>query len=398
MSQILQTPPSTIGNTRLFAVKHGGLCVKPWCVMLLVVLVAGFIPFHAQKGGAAELDAIFNSLCQTGQFSGNVLIAHNGKPIYEKSFGFTDQTTREPLNADTMFLLGSVSKQFTAAGIVKLKLAGKLSYEDELVKYLPELPYPGVTIRKMLNHTSGLPDYLPLMEEHWDKTKYATNPDMIAILARYHPALLFPPGQKYLYSNTGYALLAVIIEKVSGRPFPEFMEDQVFKPLGMTRTTVYTRRARPRVLSNYALGYVLKADTKEMVLPDADPTVKPLLWEDGIYGEDGVNTTATDLLKWDQAVYGRTFLPAPEWAEVLAPGKPAEGNSDYGFGWHILDLESGGKAVYHSGGWPGYIAYNEQHLDRNDTIIILRNLYAPRTRMPISAIRDYLAHYEASGR
>jgi CubicO group peptidase (beta-lactamase class C family) len=344
----------------------------------------------AQQEKAVKLDNLFSAIYQSGQFSGNVLVAEDGKVIYRKSFGLADQEKQLPLNDETSFLMASVSKQFTAAGIVLLKVAGKLRYEDEMVKYLPELPYPGVTIRQMLNHISGLPDYDPLMREHWDKDKYATNDDMIKMLVRYHPPALFPPGQKYMYSNTGYALLATIIERVSELSFTEYMESRVFKPLGMTRTIIYTRRARPRTVLNSAVGYVYEDNAARFVLPEAHPTWKQTMWEDGIYGEDGVNSTTGDLLKWDQAVFHGAFIPSAEWAEALTPGKPGEGASDYGFGWHIINPNGKGRIAYHSGGWPGFATYNEQHLDKNQTIIVLRNKYTAQTRTPIDKIREIL--------
>jgi CubicO group peptidase (beta-lactamase class C family) len=359
--------------------------------ILLTFLFTGLTSgLHAQENKTTKLDHLFVALSQSGQFSGNVMIAENGKALYQKSFGLSDQEKQLPLNEDTLFLLASVSKQFTAIGVVLLKVAGKLRYEDELVKYLPELPYPGVTIRQMLNHTSGLPDYGPLMQEHWDKTKYATNEDMIKMLLQYRPPAFFSPGQKYLYSNTGYAMLATIIERVSGMSFADYMESQVFKPLDMTRTIIHTRRARPRSVPNYAIGYVYEESLQRFVLPDAHPTLKLTVWEDGIYGEDGVNSTTGDLLKWDQAVYRGAFIPAVDLAAILTPGKPAEGASDYGFGWHITNPKGKGRIAFHSGGWPGYIAYNEQYLDKNRTIIILRNKFAPQTRNPIDAIREIL--------
>lgn len=340
-----------------------------------------------QEAKVRQLDSLFTALYQSDQFSGNVLIAEQGVPIYQKSFGQADVEHRLPINEHTRFLLGSVSKQFTAMGIVLLKIAGKLSYEDTLEKYIPELPYAGITIRQLLNHTSGLPDYGPLMQEHWDKTRFAGNADMINMLIRYHPEPFFAPGEHFLYSNTGYALLATIIERVSGLSFQEYMETRLFKPLGMTQTLIYTRRYQPRAVENYALGYVYEDSLKKFVLPDVHPIFKNTLWEDGIYGEDGVNSTIGDLLKWDQALFKGTFIPATELTEVFTPQKPRAGESDYGFGWRVIRPEGKGRIAFHSGGWPGYIAYNEQHLDENRTIIILRNRFTPRTRMPIDRIR-----------
>jgi CubicO group peptidase (beta-lactamase class C family) len=343
---------------------------------------------HAQQTGYVRIDSIFNKLYDSGQFSGNVLIAANGKPVYQKSFGLADIEKNVPDNPGTRFLLASVSKQFTAMGIVMLKEAGKLNFDDQLSKFIPELPYKGITIRQVLNHTSGLPDYLPLFEQHWDKTKFATNDDMLNMLIQYHPDLLFTPGQKYMYSNTGYALLATVIERVSGLTFTNYMETKIFKPLGMNNTIIYTRRARPRSVDNYATGYQYDDSLKQFVMPEQHPVWKQALWEDGIYGEDGVNSTIEDMLIWDQAVYLHSFASEDDWREILSAGKVTDGNMDYGFGWHIVNRDGVGPSVYHTGGWPGFMAYNEQGLDRNYSIIILRNKFSQQVRVPYDLIRS----------
>jgi len=359
-------------------------------IVLSSVLGAIFMSCRAQQSPYGRLDSIFSVLFNSGQFSGNVLIAKNGKPVYEKSFGFADIENQVPNGPDTRFLLASVSKQFTAVGIVLLKEAGKLNYDDEVAKYIPELPYPGITIRQVLNHTSGLPDYDALMNHCWDKTKFATNNDMLKMLIQYHPNPFFPPGQRYLYSNTGYALLAIIIERVSGMSFTDYMELKVFSPLRMAHTIIFTRRARPRAVEHYATGYVYVDSLKTFVIPEEHPIWSQALWEDGVYGEDGVNATVDDMLKWDQTVYQRSFVSLDDWQQILTPGKPSDGKSDYGFGWHLISPEGKGRIAFHTGGWPGFITYNEQGLDQNYSIIILRNKFAPQTRVPVDMIRDII--------
>lgn len=356
--------------------------IKITCLLLLFQL--GLLA----QSKTQRLDSIFTALNATGQFSGNVLIAENGKAIYQKNFGAANPETGQPLDNETRFLLGSVSKQFTAAAIIMLKEAGKLKFDDQLSAYIPELPYPGITLRQLLNHTSGLPDYDALMNNVWDKQKFATNEDVVKMLSQYHPTVFFAPGKKYMYSNTGYALLALVIERVAKQSFTDYMEQHVFKAFGMTHTLIYTRRARPRKVDNYAIGYVYQDSLKTFVLPEVHPLWKNALWEDGVYGEDGVNSTTGDLLKWDQAVFNKTILQAADWNEILTPGMVKEGSSDYGFGWHIINPND--RIAYHSGGWPGYIAYNEQYLDHNRTIIILRNKFTTAIKIPIADIRAIL--------
>jgi CubicO group peptidase (beta-lactamase class C family) len=348
------------------------------------------LELFSQDPRIQKLDRIFSSLYATGEFSGNVLIAENGKALYQKSFGFADETTKRPVDINTMSLLGSVSKQFTAFAIVLLKEQGKLSFDDSLEQYFPALPYKHITVRQLLTHTSGIPDYAALMDHFWDKSKFASNRDMVDMLVRYHPGALLAPGEKYQYSNTGYALLASIIEQVSGMSYEEFMEEKIFGPLGMMHTLVYTRRFKPRKVADYALGYVYDDSLHNYILPDQSSKWKNGLWEDGIVGEDGINSTASDMLVWDQALYKNNLISATSLNEIFTQGLVAQGQTDYGFGWHIKSVDGYGKIAYHSGGWPGYMAYIERHLDHNKTIIILRNKFIPELKMPVDSIRAIL--------
>ena len=167
------------------------------------------------------LSLFVQKIIESKKFNGNVLIAEKGEIIYKNSFGLANESTKEKLNLNSVFELASVSKQFTAMGIVKLKEKGKLNYEDKIGKYLPELNFYDISIKNLLQHTSGLPDYMQLLDSllidaTWDnKTKIATNKDIIAIFSKHKPKLLFEPNTKWEYSNTGYALLASIIENIS---------------------------------------------------------------------------------------------------------------------------------------------------------------------------------------
>jgi CubicO group peptidase (beta-lactamase class C family) len=358
-------------------------------VLLSIAFIISFGAF-AQSTRVEKLDSIFSALYATGKFSGNVLIAEMDQPVYKKSFGLADESTGQSVDSNSRSLLGSVSKQFTAFAIVLLKQQGKLTYNDSLRHFFPALSFTHITIRQLLTHTSGVPDYIAMMNKLWDKTKYASNKDMIDMLIQYRPEVRFAPGTKYEYSNTGYALLAAIIEKVSGQPYADFMEQQVFGPLGMKRTLIYTRRYRPRHVIDYALGYVYDDSLHNYVLPDQSSKFKNLLWEDGIVGEDGVNSTVGDLLRWDQSLYGNVLIDTAAISEIFSPGTVAEGQTDYGFGWHIKSFNSYGTIAWHSGGWPGYMAYIERHISTNKTIIILRNKFTPELKVPIDAIRRIL--------
>jgi len=261
-----------------------------------------------------------------------------------------------------------------------LKKQNKLSYDDSLRKFFPELPYHNITVLQLLQHTSGLPDYMPLFNEHWDSTKIAVNSDIIKLLSQYKPDTLFAPGAKWEYSNTGYALLASIIEKVSGKKFGEFLRKNIFEPLGMKRTQVYCRRYENRKIDNYAYGYVMDKKTNKFVLPDSIAETAILVYAlDGIQGDGTVNSTTTDLLKWDRALYTEKLVSKKMMVEAFQPAKLSEGKTyGYGFGWSLGDIKSIGKIVTHTGGWPGYATLIEREIEVDKTIIILQNMETPR--------------------
>lgn len=357
--------------------------------VILIVLLVHAAAF-GQKPKAERLDSLFAALQAAGTFNGNVLIAEEGVPIFERSYGFANFTTGEKLDAASVFELASVSKQFTAAAIMLLKEANKLRYEDELGRWIPQLSfYKGVTIRHLLQHTGGLPDYESLTDSLWvDKTRFFTNKDLIAFFEQHRFAPLFAPGSKWEYSNTGYALLASIIEKASGSSYGSFLEKNIFRPLGMSHTTVYRRRFEPnRVLPHYAYGFV-RDGSNGYVLPDSLARTSFVYFLDGIVGDGTVNATARDLLTWDAALTSGKLLPLPVLAEAYTPAALDGGKTyNYGFGW-MIGKSPAGRAVSHSGGWPGYATYIVRDLDGHKTIILLKN--AEGGGLPVGAINRIL--------
>ena len=276
-----------------------------------------------------------------------------------------------------MFEIASLSKQFTAIGILILMEQGKLKLEDNLQSYFPSLPYEHVTIKNLLTHTSGIPDYMKLVDKYWNKSKIACNADIISLLSQYKPLRLFESDEKYEYSNTGYLLLASIIEKVSGLSYGGFLQKNIFNPLKMTRTAVYHRRMSvEKVRSNYAIGYALNKSIDQPVLPDSLNEWRFVYYLDGVAGDGSISSTTGDLLKWDRALYANKLIKHSTLKEAYAPHKLANDTlSNYGYGWEIgLRNEDTGNYVYHTGHWPGYGAYFNRFVDKRRTIIVLRNL------------------------
>ncbi|NML21454.1 beta-lactamase family protein [Pseudoflavitalea sp. G-6-1-2] len=340
-------------------------------LLLLMIPVSAF----SQKNYPALLDNFMRSEANVRNFNGNVLVARGGKVIYQKSFGYSNYEKKTPLNANSVFELASVSKQFTAMGILLLRDKGKLKLTDSLRQYFPELPYHNISIQQLLNHTSGLPDYQEAMTGKWDTTKVAFNKDMIQFLAKEQPPLYFAPGTKWEYSNTGYAILASIIEKVSGKSFKDFLQQQIFTPLGMTHSRIYnTRRSLKETIPNYALGYVLNEETGNYQLPDSIPSYSFVYWLDGIQGDGVVNSTVGDLLLWNRALMNHRLISEKSQKEMLSAQATIDtaGKKYYGYG-QILGTNEIGEYFMHTGGWPGYHTVLFQYLKDDVTIIVLSN-------------------------
>ncbi len=319
-----------------------------------------------------QLDSLFTTL---PDFSGVALIADHGKPVYHKAFGYRDFATKDPMDTTTIFELASVSKQFTAMIIMMLEEEGKLEYDDPIEKFIPGLPYPGITIRNLLNHTSGLPDYQEVMDKNWDKTKVAGNKDNIEYLIKYHPDKLFEPNEKYEYSNTGYMLLGSIVEKVSGEDFIEVVTKRIFKPLQMTSTAIRTKEEK-MALPNMAWGHLYVPEKKRYVRADSFPEFNYSIWLGNRKGPGRISSTSSDLLKWDRALYTENLVKNESLMEAfMTPRLKNDSTTRYGFGWQIGSNPLLGKFVHHGGDNPGYKTKIIRYIDADKTIIVLCNNY-----------------------
>jgi len=315
------------------------------------------------KKTESRLDEIFNKLRNTYGFNGAVLISEKDHVIYRKAFGYSDLQSRQELNTKSVFQLASVSKQFTAVAIMMLKSRGLLKYEDKVTKFFPNFPWHEVTIRHLLNHRSGIPDYRwfldPLMV---DKNKPVSNQEMMRQFAIHKPNTYFSTGAHHAYSNSGYAVLAAIVEKLSGTSFSNFMKLAVFEPLGMKQTFVYSKCDKPippGAVKGYERNGAYEAPNDAF---------------NGITGDKNVYSTVEDLFLWDQALYSNKLLPQNELQEAFQPGSPElKGYRNYGFGWRINQHITDKKIVYHSGWWRGFRTFFLRNLHDHSTIIILSN-------------------------
>ena len=341
---------------------------KYWLLFLLIVCLVA----NGQKKNYEKIDSIFGYAAAKHNFSGVVLIAENGKIKYEESFGFREFASRVPLEKTDIFELASVSKQFTATVIMMLKEKGLLQYDDPVEKYL-SIPYKGITIRNLLTHTSGLPDYQAIMDQYWDKSKVAGNTDILAYLNQYHPPVLFEPGTRYTYSNTGYVLLASIAEKASGRDFIEFCTTEIFRKLRMTHTAIRTLQEKSAA-KNFAIGHVFVKERNVFVRADSFPSSDYTIWLGNRKGPGRVSSTAGDLLKWDKALYTEQLISQQTLEEAFTPMVLKDGKiSNYGFGWDIILDNPSGRIVWHNGDNPGYKTQIMRYLGKNKTLIVLCN-------------------------
>jgi CubicO group peptidase (beta-lactamase class C family) len=302
-----------------------------------------------------------DSAFRYGRFNGSFLVAKNGEIIYEEYSGFRDPRVHtDSITPSTAFHLASVSKTFTAMAILKLWEEGKLNIDDSVSTYLPGFPCPGVTIRTLLNHRSGIPNYVHYMDKlGWDRNRQITNKDVLDFLiARHNEIQIGPPDRRFSYSNTNYALLALIIEKVSGQFYGDFLRLRFFEPLGMKDTYVFTSADSARSLGSYFnSGRRYAFDFLDLV-----------------YGDKNVYSTVRDMLKWDQALKnGVLFKPATLEAAYSGYSFEKKGVNNYGLGWRMQILPNGKKFIYHNGWWHGNRTAFYRLLDENATIICLSN-------------------------
>lgn len=310
-----------------------------------------------------KINNFFETKHKLNGFNGAVLFAENDRLVYKNVFGLSDFKTKEAIKFDTKFQIASVSKPFTSYAIMLLKQKGKLDFEDAIQKYFPNFPYEGITIRLLLIHKSGLPEYFYFAEKLWnDKKMPITNKDLVDLMIKEMPARYFLPNKKYNYINTNYAILAAIVEKIRGESFEYFMEDEIFKPLEMKNTFV-SRNFTSNKQENMAVGY------------DRIGRIAENTYLNGVVGDKGVYTTIEDLYKFDKALKEGLIVKNDILTQAFEPAHDRLYLHDnYGFGWRINAADSTNKIVYHTGWWKGFRSYFIREIGKEKTIIVLSNV------------------------
>ncbi len=325
-------------------------------------LTAALVEERRQEHITGRFGELFTMLAAVEGFNGNVLLSHNGKVLYKHAFGYSDLRSKTPLDIESAFQLASVSKQFTSVAIMILHDQGKLDFSDPIRKYFPTLPYRNVTIRHLLGHRSGIPDYMIFAGRYWkNKKEFLTNSDLVEMLIAHHPRPEFAPNQRYKYSNTNYALLASLVEHVSGLSFDEFMERHVFSVLGMNNTIVFNPEKR-HIFHFETTGYNKgSAPAREDYLS-------------GVVGDKGIYSTVDDLFLWDQALYTARLVKQSTLDEAFTPQRRnCKDDSNYGYGWRIARGGGEKKIAYHAGWWRGYTSLCVRRPEDKTCIIVLSN-------------------------
>ena len=357
-------------------------------VLLLVLMLVNLMPACAGEDTLKQkVNAIFAGVVRPGDPGLAVLVRKNGHSAFEKGYGVTDLRTRTKIDGKTNFRLASVTKQFTAMAIMLLVHEGKLRYDEHLTEVFPDFPAYGksITIRNLLNHTSGLADYGELWARQYGDTPTAKIPQIkdagVLDLLEKQPGTSFPPGTRWEYSNSGYAVLAMVVEKVSGESFGAFLRERIFLAAGMKHTVAYENGKNE--VPHRAYGHTKSKQDGSFAQTDQSPT-------SAVLGDGGIYTSLEDMALWDDALRNQKLLSEEEMQPALSPAKLNDGSPtywpkgpdadpkasprsvQYGFGW-FLDPYQGHKRNYHDGGTIGFRTTIQRFVDDQLTIVVLSN-------------------------
>ncbi len=321
-------------------------------------------PLSVTQNISKKIDSVLIRFNKRSDFNGSILVAKNGKLIFNNEYGYADFSKKTKIDKNSVFQLASVSKQFTATAILVLYEKGLLGLDDPVVKYFTDFPYQDITIRQLLNHTSGLPKYFWLAEHEWKNEKAPTNIEMIKMMAEYKLPLFFKPGSRFDYSNTGYFVLASIVEEVSKMYYGDFLKIYIFEPLQMKSSYVY-RYEQDTIKENQLSGYRVYRRWRHAKVSG---TVN-----DAIVGDKNVYSTAEDLLKWINGLNSGKIISKNTLQEMYSQGETKYGRKvPYGYGFRIKD-NSSEKVIYHNGKWNGFSTSIKQYTDSDLVIITLEH-------------------------
>ena len=354
--------------------------------LALLTLIVGCVSAGAL--GDRAIDALLAEYTGPAVPGASVIVIQGGRVILRRAYGMADLERHVAATPETDYRLASVSKQFTAMAVMLLARDGQLRYDQPAREILPELPAAaqGVTVRHLLNHTSGLPDYEDLIPD--TREAQVSDRDVLTLLA-HQDTLYFPPGSAYRYSNSGYVLLGLIVARVAGVPFPEFLRARIFTRLGMTASVAHVEGAD--TVPHRAYGYSPGPS------PSAGFTATDQSVTSATLGDGGIYTNVDDLVRWDQALYGEELVDAATLRlATTPPALPGGGGSEtqYGFGWFV-DTYRNERRWRHTGETSGFRNAIQRFPDRRFTVIVLTNRNAGEPAAIAERIADALLFGEA---
>ena len=315
------------------------------------------------------IDNYYKNVWEKGDLWGGFLVAKGDEILYESYRGFAEDNKQVPINDTVALHVASISKSITAMAMMKLIDAGKLNIDDPVTKFFPKFPYPKVTVFTLLSQRSGLPKYEHLIGKiapkpaEFDK-KYLSNQDILNVLIQYKPELARETNTGFMYCNTNYAMLALLIEHVTKMPFPEAMQQIVFRPLKMKNTYILQEKQ----MASAAKSFYQRG-----------PKVYPYDQLDLIYGDKNVYTTPRDLLNFSKAMSAKNFLTPQLHEKIFQPySNEKPGINNYGIGFRMKIFDNGEKLTYHNGWWHGTNSVFAHLLKSNVTIIAIGNKYSSR--------------------
>lgn len=319
------------------------------------------------KKADKRIDDFMMKIHKKSGFNGNVLVAKNGKIIYERAIGWADYLHRDSLKINSVFELASITKTFTSTAIMMLVENGKLKLDQDVKEFFPDFPYDGITVKLLLTHRSGMMNYVYFIDDLWKAQKKnqrigVTNQEVMKQIAEHKPAPYMKPDRKFHYNNSNYMVLAAIIEKVSGQKYSQFMKENIFVPLGMKQTAVYSKAEYDKIPVD-VVGH--DRNWRRSVAQN---------FLDGPVGDKGIYSTIHDLYLFDRAMRKGQLLEGSTMDSIYAPrNEMQKGHFNYGYGWRTF-VEGKHKVVYHTGWWHGFRHIYLRQLDKDVTIILLTNL------------------------
>jgi len=335
---------------------------------LALLAITSATPARAQSDAPAQRIRAYLDQCHAAHVcNGAYLVARKGEPIFIGAVGDSGDAARTPLTADNAFDIGSISKQFTAMAVLKLAAQHKVALTDKVAKHLPDFPFADVTLEQLLTHTSGIPDILDLYTAplRAGPKEPILGTDVVAMLAGSGRGPTSPPGAKFKYNNTGYMVLALVVQAVARQPLSDYLDRNFFKPLGMANTRL-RMPANEAAIAHRALGF----------RPAADGSRRPLDQIPNFYvqGGGGIYSTVTDMLRWENALTAGRVVPLALWRTAITPVRFTDGTTyPYGYGLTLKPTKAGTARIFHGGDWRAFKANLAHYPDTDVTIVQLTN-------------------------